>query len=48
MGFEKCCQCRNVKLYDTQHNPKPMDWPEEVNESISSLLWYIPNIDSVQ
>nr|WP_311565312.1 hypothetical protein [Peptoniphilus grossensis] len=48
MGFDKCCQCRNVKLYDTQHNPKPMDWPEEVNESISSLLWYIPNIDSVQ
>ena len=25
-----------------------MVWPKEVSESISSLLWYIPNIDSVQ
>ncbi len=48
MGFEKCCQCRNVKKYNTQHNPKPMVWAQEVSESISSLLWYIPNIDSVQ
>ncbi len=48
MGFEKCCQFRNEKTYETQHNPKPMDWAREVSESISSLLWYIPNIDSVQ
>lgn len=48
MGFKKCCQCRNVKIYGIQHNPKPMVWPKEVCESISSLLWYIPNIDSVQ
>ena len=48
MTFERCCGKANKVMFDTYHNPKPMDWPKEVNEAISSLLWYIPNIDSVQ
>ncbi|MEQ0488889.1 hypothetical protein ABLW17_07475 [Anaerococcus murdochii] len=48
MKFEKCCQDRNTKKYHIYHMPRPKDWDKDVMDAIQMLLWYIPNIDSVQ
>lgn len=48
MKFEKCCPHRNTKKYQIYHMPRPKDWDKDVMDAIQMLLWYIPNIDSVQ
>lgn len=48
MKFEKCCSDRNTKKYQIYHMPRPKDWDKDVMDAIQMLLWYIPNIDSVQ
>lgn len=48
MKFDKCCQDRNTKKYQIYHMPRPKDWDKDVMDAIQMLLWYIPNIDSVQ
>lgn len=44
----KCCQNRIEKDYSIQHEPKPLDLTEKLAEVIEMILWYMPNIDSVQ
>lgn len=48
MKFEKCCPNRKTKKYQIFHMPRPKDWDKDVIDAIQMLLWYIPNIDSVQ
>lgn len=48
MKFDKCCPDRNTKKYQIYHMPRPKDWDKDVMDAIQMLLWYIPNIDSVQ
>lgn len=48
MKFEKCCENRNTQRYQIYHNPRPKNWDKDVMDAIQMLLWYIPNIDSVQ
>ena len=48
MNFDKCCQKRKTEKYQIYHIPRPKDWDKDVIDAIQMLLWYIPNIDSVQ
>lgn len=48
MTFKLCCDHREAHTYKIDHRPKPKDWDKDLLDSIQMLLWYIPNIDSVQ
>lgn len=48
MTFKLCCDHRKTQKYKIDHRPKPKDWDKDLLDSIQMLLWYIPNIDSVQ
>ncbi len=46
--FEICCNDPSISGYIIQHKPKPIPLTEEMDTLIKNLLWYAPNIDSVQ
>lgn len=46
--FRYCCNQTNKVKYNIKHSPKPINLIPELRESIESLLWYVPGIESVQ
>lgn len=46
-GFEYDT-CDNKIDYSIEHNPKPIELSYEMTKIIEYLLWYVPNIDSIQ
>lgn len=48
MAFNRCCESRVLRRYKIDHDPKPLDLSADTMKSLEMLLWYVPNIDSVQ
>ncbi len=46
--FKPCCDHPHTVPYSIDHDPKPLNLPEDLTEAIERLLWYIPNIPSRQ
>lgn len=47
-NFLRCCNSPNLHQYECVHNPQPIHLEGSFLHAIEMLLWYIPNIDSVQ
>lgn len=47
-NFSRCCSSPNLNQYECIHNPQPIPLSGSFLYAIEMLLWYIPNIDSVQ
>ena len=47
-NFTRCCNSPNLNQYECVHNPQPISLSGSNLHAIEMLLWYIPNIDSVQ
>jgi len=47
-NFERCCNNSNRIEYECIHNPQPILLQDSFLHAVEMLLWYIPNIDSVQ
>lgn len=48
MSFDLCCLSPKVSSYSIAHNPRPIHLPSDILEIIEKLLWYAPNIKSIQ
>ena len=46
--FCKCCNNREELEYSIKHDPKPLQLSSDDLNTIEMILWYMPNIDSVQ
>lgn len=46
--FSLCCNNPKIVEYSIKHNPQPIDLPQDLFEAIERLLWYVPEIDSIQ
>ena len=46
--FSRCCDCRNEISYNILHNPKPISLEKSMEKILKYLLWYVPNIESIQ
>ncbi|MGN0542993.1 MAG: hypothetical protein ACI4JG_06020 [Acutalibacteraceae bacterium] len=46
--FELCCDKPICTSYSLEHSPKPIRLPLNLLSCIEMLLWYIPNISSIQ
>lgn len=46
--FKPCCDHPHTVPYSIDHDPKPLNLPQDLTEAIERLLWYIPNIPSRQ
>lgn len=46
--FKLCCENKDERKYNLNHNPKPILMNDDLRESIGRLLWYVPGIDSMQ
>lgn len=47
-NFTRCCNSSNRIEYEHRHNPQPILLKDYFLHAIEMLLWYVPNIDSVQ
>lgn len=43
-----CCNDPKIMEYSIEHNPKPIELPQDLLEAIERLLWYVPEINSFQ
>lgn len=48
MSHNLCCNDPSFIDYKITHDPKPLPLSEEMTECLERLLWYVPNINSVQ
>lgn len=46
--FERCCENREEKEYQINHNPQPIKLNPKMDKNLKFMLWYLPNIDSFQ
>lgn len=46
--FSLCCNEPKTVEYSITHNPQPIDLPQDLLEAIERLLWYVPEINSIQ
>lgn len=46
--FFPCCNEPEMVEYSIEHNPQPIDLPQNLLEAIERLLWYVPEINSIQ
>lgn len=46
--YKPCCEKPRLVSYRLEHDPAPLELPEDLTEAIERLLWYIPNIPSYQ
>lgn len=46
--FNKCCDKRKEVSYNIFHSPKPLEITEELRLCLEWLLWYAPDISSIQ
>lgn len=46
--FERCCNSHANINYEIRHKPQPIVFSDTMGRIIKDLLWYVPNIDSVQ
>lgn len=46
--FNKCCDKRKEVSYNIVHSPKPLEITEELRLCLEWLLWYAPDINSIQ
>lgn len=46
--FLECCSSTSKVKYTIEHRPKPIELSQDLLIAIEHLLWYVPNISSVQ
>lgn len=46
--FLPCCNEPEMVEYSIKHNPQPIDLPRNLLEAVERLLWYVPEINSIQ
>lgn len=47
-SFQVCCSQKNLVKFSYTHSPKPITFTFDMQEVIKILLWYVPNIESLQ